>query len=236
MSLRDTIEGARSEASLPSSKSESESTTARKGAGRGSAANAKPSREKAASVRTVSASSKKAASTMASMPGAKKTKEQKEAERAERRKQREEEDYKNQAFQLLLNKSSEYKKSERTWWVLLGIGFIATVFSLVSTFLFPVEDGDYTSMRGVVSIAFLALAYVFIIASFVYDWRKRRPIRKEVEAKMAGMSNRKIAALFAEERKAELERNATKEAARAERAARRAGKKDAASEAGEQKE
>jgi uncharacterized membrane protein len=214
MSLRDTIEGARAEASQLSGKTEPE-TPAKKGAQRGSAANAKPAREKAASVRTVSKDGKKAAAMASSLPGAKKTKEQKEAERAERRKQREEEDYRNQAFQLMLAQNPDYKKTERLWWVLLGIGFVATLVSLVITFVFPVKDGNYGSTSGVVSIACLILAYVFIVASFVFDWVKRRPIRKDVEKKMAGMSNKKLAELFAKERKAELERNAAKEAAKA---------------------
>ena len=223
MSLRDTIEGARNEASLASGKSAPEETPAKakKGSVRGSAANAKPTREKAASVRTVSKNGKKTAATMASLPGAKKTKEQKEAERAERRKQREEEDYRNQAFQLMLNQNPDYKKTERLWWILLGIGFAATLASLAITFIFPVTDGNYGSTNGIVSIACLIAAYVFIVASFVFDWVKRRPIRKEVEKKMGGMSNKKLAQMFAAERKAELERNAAKEAAKAEKKAKK---------------
>ena len=125
MSLRDTIEGARSEVSMPAAaKTEAEAAPAKKSGGaRKSSANAKPAREKAASVRTISKDSKKAAALRSQLPGAKKTKEQKEAERAERRKRREEEDYRNQAFTLLLNQNPDYKKSDRLWWILLGIGF-----------------------------------------------------------------------------------------------------------------
>ena len=217
MSLRDTIEGARNEASQASGKSGAEETPAKKGSTRGSAANAKPTREKAGSVRTVSKNGKKTAAAMASMPGAKKTKEQKEAERAERRKAREEEDYRNQAFQVMLNQNPDYKKTDRIWWILLGIGFLATLVSLAVTFIFPVSDGNYSSTNGVVSIASLVIAYAFIVASFIFDWVKRRPIRKETEKKLAGMSNKKIAQMFAAERKAELERNAAKEAEKAKK-------------------
>lgn len=209
MSLREMLEGARSEASR-SSAAKPEPAPARKGASKKSASNAKPTREKAASVRTVSKNSKKAAATASSFPGAKKTKEQKEAERTRRRKEREEEDYKNQAFQLLLNQNPQYKKSERVWWVLLGIGFAATLVSLVITFVFSTTDDGTMSTRDIVSVTSLAVAYAFIIASFVFDWVKRRPIRKETEKKLQGMSQKKIAELFARERKAELERNAAK--------------------------
>ena len=166
-------------------------------------------REKAASVRTISKDSKKAAALRSQLPGAKKTKEQKEAERAERRKRREEEDYRNQAFTLLLNQNPDYKKSDRLWWILLGIGFVATLVSLIITFLAP-PNGAYTSVSGIVSIGSLIVAYVFIITGFVFDWIKRRPIRKETEKKLAGLSNKKIAELFAKERKAEMERNVAK--------------------------
>ena len=211
MSLRDTIEGARSEVSLPTAaKNEAEAAPAKKSGGaRKSSANAKPAREKAASVRTISKDSKKAATLRSQLPGAKKTKEQKEAERAERRKRREEEDYRNQAFTLLLNQNPDYKKSDRLWWILLGIGFVATLVSLIVTFLAP-PNGDYTSVSGIVSIGSLIVAYVFIITGFVFDWIKRRPIRKETEKKLAGLSNKKIAEMFAKERKAEMERNAAK--------------------------
>ena len=245
MSLRDTIAGARSEASQSSSKGDT-TTAAKKGASRGSAANAKPTREKAASVRTAGSSGKK---TAASAFGAKKTKEQKEAEKAARRKEREEEDYRNQAFQLLLEQNPEYKRTDRIWWIcatvasmpgllfilaisliagkgilgiLLGIGFVSTLISLIVTFVFPVENGDYSSTRGIVSIAALVIAYLFILASFIFDWVKRRPVRKELEAKMQGMSNKKIAQLFAKEREAEAERAAAKEEAKA---AKKAAKK-----------
>ena len=211
MSLRDTIEGARSEVTQGSNpKNDAEVAAAKKGSSRKSSANAKPVREKAASVRTVSKNSKKAAALSSSLPGAKKTKEQKEAERAERRKRREEEDYRNQAFTLLLNQNPDYKKSDRLWWILLGIGFVSTLVSLIITFVAPVTDGNYGSTRGIIQIGSLVVAYLFIIAGFVYDWVKRRPIRKEAEKKIAGMSDKKIAEMFARERKAEVERNAAK--------------------------
>ena len=216
MSLRDTIQAVRNEVAQASGKSEAAETAVKKGVQRGSAANAKPAREKAASVH---AEGKKPASS--SILGTKKTKEQKEAERAERRKEREEEDYKNQAFQLLLSQNPEYKKTDRVWWILLGIGFVATLISLVVTFVFPVQDGNYGSTNGVVSIACLIIAYAFILASFIFDWVKRRPIRKEAEAKMAGMSNKKIAQMFAKEREEQAERKAAKEAAKAEKAAKK---------------
>lgn len=213
MSLRETLEGARNEASQ-SGAAKPESSPAKKGASKKSTANAKPTREKAASVRTVSKNSRKAAAMTSSLPGARKTKEQKEAERSQRRKEREEEDYKNQAFQLLLNQNPAYKKSERVWWVLLAIGFVATLVSLVVTFVLPARSDGTMSVRDIVSVVSLIVAYAFIIAGFVFDWIVRRPIRKETEKKLQGMSQKKIAEMFARARKAELERNAAKEAAK----------------------
>lgn len=221
MSLRDTIAGARSEASQASGKPAAAPSTAKKGSSKKSSANARPAREKAASVRTASKSGKKGAAAKTSMPWVKKTKEQKEAEKAERRKQREEEDVRSQAYQVLLSQNPVFKRSERIWWILLGIGFIATLVSLALSFMFPITDGDYSTPQGIASIVSLATAYLFIIASFVYEWIARRPVRKEVEKKLQGMSNKKVAEILAAERKAALERKAAKEAAKAEKKAKK---------------
>ena len=57
----------------------------------------------------------------------------------------------------------------------------------------------------------LVAAYVLIIGSFVYDFAKRRPIRKRVEAQMRGISDKKLLEIFEKERDARLKKDAKKD-------------------------
>ena len=105
----------------------------------------------------------------------------KEAKKAEQRKQREKEDFRNRGYDLVLRSNPEYKRSEKVWWILLGIGFGMTIVSLVMVYVFPSADTALTTFSGVVSVGSLVLAYGFIIGGFIYDWVKRRPMRKAAE-------------------------------------------------------
>ncbi len=216
MSLRDTIEGARDEAKVTvdamakkpkeDKPAEGEKTVAAYDpfkSGKSSAAGAKPAREAAASVRMEGERSKKNPVTM--------TKEEKKAARAEERRL---EDRRNTAYDYMLKGDEGYAKTNKVWWILLGVGFAMTVVSLVFTYALGNEGG-----MGIVAIVSLVLAYAFIIAAFVYDFTKRRKYRRAAEKRLQGMNDKRVAdfvkAENAKARKAEEEKEAAKAAAKA---------------------
>lgn len=202
MSLRDTIEGARDEAkSTVDAMTKKTSAAEEKGkegdapaaydpfkSGKATAAGAKPSREAAASVTMEGERPKRSVALM--------TKEEKKAARAE---ERSIEDARNQAYDYLLRLDDAYTKTDKTWWILLGIGFAMTIISLFLTFVFPAEVKEVNTVQGVLSIVTLILAYGFIISAFIFDWRKRRPFRKAAEKRMQKMSDKRVYEFLAEE-------------------------------------
>jgi hypothetical protein len=212
MSLRETIDGARREAQentvgLP--KKEAEDTKdddEKKGFSRRSAANAKPVREAASSVR-VSSKPKKG------VVGA--TTETKEQKRERKRKEREQDDLRNRAYDLVLRGIPGYKASEKIFFILMGVGFGLAVISLIAGYVLEGND-NYTTMQGVLSVASLVAAYVFIIGSFIYDLVKRRPYRREAEARVQSLTDKKIMDLFEKDRSVQNPKRAQKEAAKAQ--------------------
>lgn len=242
MSLRDTIDGARKEAQeaggLTGNVKSSAAPKADKAEKSGkdeaekrdpmttrsyhsSAAGAKPSREAGSTVRTASSGS---ASTGlgGGLFGGGGTPAQKEARKEEKRRQREEEDFRQRGYDLILRSNEEYRRTDRTWWILVGVGFGMTIVSLILVWAFPADSTNYQTIVGIASVASLVLAYGLIIGAFVYDWRVRRPVRKAAERKVASYSDKKLAELFEEQRRhenaAEAARQAEKEAARQRRA------------------
>ncbi len=217
MSLRDTIKGATEEAretvSSTTAKKSSEKESEKKGdqpvkyAARKSAASARPAREAAASVRVSSARDG------GSHKRAPKTKEEK---RAARRQEREREDFRNRGFEVLLRNDPEYHKAERIWWVVLGVGFIATLVTLVLTAVFP-EARDLGSGIGLVSAIALIAAYVFIFGSVIFSFVKLRPIRKRVERQVAGMTDKKLREQVTAQQAAKEARLAAKKARKAQK-------------------
>lgn len=206
MSLRDTIAGATKEAreataSLSKKDNSEEAERPSYSAfGRKSAATAKPAREAAASVRVSGSGS-----------GAPKSKEEKRAERA---RQREREDIRSRGFEAMLRADSEYHHAERVWWVFLGLGFVATIITLVLSYMVP-ESRDLNTGVGMISAIMLVFAYFCIFGSVVYSFFKMRPLRKKVEAKVASMTDKKLNEFYLE-RQAEYDRK---------KAERKAGRK-----------
>ncbi len=241
MSLRDTIDGARkeveeasrlggntksadskverSERGAKSEKSSKDEAERRDPMAirsyRSSAAGAKPSREAASTVRTASSSS--SASMGGGLFGGG-TPAQKEARKEERRRQREEEDFRQRGYDLILRTNEEYRKTEHTWWILIGVGFGMTIVSLLLVWAFPADSSDYQTFAGIASVASVVLAFALIIGAFVYDWRVRRPVRKATERKVASYSDKKLAELFEQQRRRENEAEAARQAKRASRA------------------
>lgn len=192
MSLKDTIEGARREAegnAVGRPKKEAEAVTStseeRKGFSRSSAAKARPVREAGASVRVES-------KAKASGPGRAETKEEK---KERKRREREEEDIRNRAYDLVLRELPGYKKTEKVFWAFLGVGMALAVVSLVCAYIFG-QNTDLGTWQGILSVASLVLAYAAIIGSFIYDMVKRRPFRKAAEARVRGLSDKKLLELF----------------------------------------
>ena len=185
-----------------------------------SAAGAKPSREAASTVRASSSGSTPGMG--GGLFGGGGSPEQKEARKEEKRRQREEEDFRQRGYDLILRSNEEYRRTDRTWWILIGVGFGMTIVSLILVWAFPADSTNYQTIVGIASVASLVLAYGLIIGAFVYDWRVRRPVRKAAERKVASYSDKKLAELFEEQRRrenaADAARLAEKEAAKERRA------------------
>jgi hypothetical protein len=250
MSLRDTIDGARKEAQEAGGLSGNVKTAASAKAPKdergtkadksskddaekrdpmttrsyhSSAAGAKPSREAASTVRTASSGSTPVMG--GGLFGGGGTPAQKEARKEEKRKQREEEDFRQRGYDLILRTNEEYRRTDRTWWILIGVGFGMTIVSLILVWAFPADSTNYQTIVGIASVASLVLAYGLIIGAFVYDWRVRRPVRKAAERKVAGYSDKKLAELFEEQRRRENAAAAARQAEKDAAKERRANKK-----------
>lgn len=217
MSLRDTIEGARKEAEgiavgMPKKGDEAKSPDdEKKGFARSSAAKARPAREAAASVRTAS---KPKDQGILGTSG-----ESKEEKRERRRREREQNDMRTRAYDVVLRSIPEYRKTEKTFWIIVGAGFVLAVISLITAYIFGSEP-SLGSWQGLVSVISLVLAYALIIGGFIFDFAKRRPFRKRAEVQVRGMTDKRIAELFEQENREKLERQAKKEAKKADRRAK----------------
>ncbi len=212
MSLRDTIDGARREAEgniIGRPKKEAEAVTDKsgdedkKGFARRSAASAKPSREAAASVHV---SSKPKAQP--GLFGGDKS-ETKEEKRERKRRERVESDLRTRAYDLVLRNMEGYRKSEKVFWGIVGAGMVLAVVSLVCAYSFG-EQTDLSTWQGMLSVGTLVGAYALIIGGFIFDLVKRRPYRKEAEARVHGLSEKKLTELFEQQRAAEMARKAKK--------------------------
>ena len=191
-----------------------------------SAAGAKPSREAASTVRAASSGSSTGMGGMGGgLFGGGSTPAEKEARKEEKRRQREEEDFRQRGYDLILRSNEKYRRTDRTWWILIGVGFGMTIVSLILVWAFPADSTNYQTIVGIASVASLVLAYGLIIGAFVYDWRVRRPVRKAAERKVASYSDKKLAELFEEQRRRENAADAARQAEKEAAKQRRANKK-----------
>ena len=210
MSLRDTIQGALQEAegnAVGRPKKEAKEVVTdgeKKGFSRSSAAKAKPAREAGASVRTGSGSGSRSSSFI----GGGETKEEK---RERRRLEREETDLRTRAYDLVLKSMPDYRRTDRTFWVVVGVGMVFAVASVVEMYAFGQVE-DVLSTQGLIATGTLAVAYVCIIGAIIYDFAKRRPLRKRAQAQVNSLSEKKLVELFEQERAAQLARQIAKDA------------------------
>ena len=216
MSLRDTIEGARREAEgnvVGRPKKEAEAVASesdeKRGFSRSSAAKARPAREAAASVRTGSSTSSKGGI----LGGTSETKEEK---RERKRRERDEAELRNRAYDLVLRDMPDYRRTERVFWVVVGVGLAMAVVSLVCAYVFG-ETTDLGTWQGVLSVASLVGAYACIISGLVYDFVKRRPFRKQVQARVNSMTDKRLADLFEQDRARSRAEREAKEARKAKK-------------------
>lgn len=219
MSLRDTLDAARQEVqdggTVFSGKGRTEAKEASDGAeaaprrARGSAANAKPARDAATSVRVVSSSGKKKSSL--GKPRSEMSKEERKAARQAEQRQLDKE---TAARTALLNSYPGYKRSQKIWWIMLGTGLGLTIVAfLVNYFLTSrLSQEQGVTPLVVAAIAPLVLAYGCIIVAVIYDIRVARPMRKRAETEVNGMSVKRMNALIREDAKREEAEKAAKRA------------------------
>lgn len=182
------------------------------GVARKSAASAKPARAAAGSVRIQPATAKdrrKKIEKGESLEGL--TKEEK---RARKQELRAEEDRRYTASTILLKQDEDYNKRRRVWWVLLGVGMVIIIGLWVWLFGLSGNGGKVTSG---IQMAAIVVAYAVIIAAFVYDFTRIRPIRNMYRDQVEGMSTNKLNALIERAAAEDDRKRAEKEAAKAEK-------------------
>ena len=206
MSLLDTIKGAREEAeanSLRAPKKDMDvaaDTTAEEqpsspsGFSKRSAARAKPAREAAGTVRT------------GPKPRSEMTKEEKRAIKAEKR---DAEDLIYDVKKAVLESNEDYQRTQKIWWGLLIAGIACTICSWLAI-NYVQGGGEATSTLTTISVALMVIAYVLIIGAFIYDMIKVRPLRKQADAKIVGMSKRRMKQVAEEAAEAKRQKKAAK--------------------------
>lgn len=170
---------------------------------------AKPVRDAGSSVRIVTKKNPDGSTSTAGMT----KEEKKEVRRAER----EEEDIFNTLTNALLKRNELYAKRRRVWWVFLVLGLVFVVCSFASGYIGASDGSNMYNLQttgGILSVISLALAYVFIITSLVYEWMKIRPLRNETQDKVASLSPKKrreqLANLHDEEERERAEKKSSK--------------------------
>ncbi|MBR2682228.1 MAG: hypothetical protein IKE22_03070 [Atopobiaceae bacterium] len=199
MTLRETIEAAKLEAQeagsiFTSKESKEEEPEKRESTGfsKRSTARAKPVSSAASSVRVVSAEDAKMGRS-----GKKTSEMTKEERKAERAAVRDREDLMTSAASILLKRDEEYKRNQRIWWILLGIGLALSLIALGINYL--LSHGQQSEQLVVVAMVTIMMAYVSIIAAFIFDLTKSRPIRRRVDGEVKSMSRKKLEQIVRED-------------------------------------
>ena len=105
----------------------------------------------------------------------------------------------------------DYRRTDRTFWIVVGVGMVFAVASVVEMYAFGQVE-DMLSTQGLIATGTLAVAYVCIIGAIIYDFAKRRPLRKRAQAQVNSLSEKKLVELFEQERAAQLARQIAKDA------------------------
>jgi len=191
MSIKETIRAARDEVSAngnpfeglaPAKDAGAEDVRASSGFTRKSAANAKPSRSAANGVRVVSSNGK--AKSKKNMT--------KEEQKAERKHEREIDDLRYNVTQQILEDREEYKRARKMWWRFLIGGVVCMVLAITQYMIVNNMGSNAPVPLAIGALVTMVLAYVVIIAGMIYDWRKIRPMRKEVNSYVQSMSEKRL--------------------------------------------
>lgn len=229
MSLRDTLAGARDEVAQsgnPFERSDkkaaakkddaagdnaSAAASSASGFSRRSVSRAKPKREAAGSVRYVSAEDARNGNT--GKPESELTKQERKEKRM---RERDAADRRADASRAILAGHDSYKRSQRIWWTLLGVGMGFTVLSFIMSAVFGKSKQTAESVT-IVMIVLLVVAYAAIIAGFIYDWRVVRPMRQAADAEVASMSDKRVRQFLAAQEEELAAQDRAKEQASATR-------------------
>ena len=136
--------------------------------------------------------------------------ETKDEKRERKRREREAQDARNRAYDLVLHSMPEYRRSERNFWIVIGVGMALAVVSLALTYFYG-QQPDLGTWQGIATVVTLGGAYILIIGSFIYDLVRRRPYRKKAEVMVHSMSDKRMLELFEQDRAAQLEKRRQKE-------------------------
>ena len=205
MSLRDTLAGAREEVAQSGNPFERTNKNAAQAdadaaADGAASAAAKPKREAAGSVRYVSAEDARNGET-----GKSESEMTKQERKEKRMRERDAADRRADASRAILAGHDSYKRSQRIWWILLGVGMGFTVLSFIVSAIFG-KDKESAQSVTVLMVVLLVIAYASIIGGFIYDWRVVRPMRQAADAEVASMSDKRVRQFLAaqeEEREAQ---------------------------------
>lgn len=120
---------------------------------------------------------------------------------------------------ILTKQNPDYRHKRRIWFGVLCVGLVMTIATLIFGQVSAAAPAESKELYGTLTGATLIGAYIFVIAAFIYDVVKVRPIRKEADQRARSMSEKKREELIVNYDTAEAERR------RAKRAAKEAAKK-----------
>ncbi len=144
---------------------------------RKTAANARPAREKAGSVR-MGGQRKQVDALM--------SKEEKEEIK---RRDRKENDLRDGVANMMLKQNEAYQKQRRVWYFLLIFGLAMIAISYISL---KMQTPGVVNWANYTSIITLIAAYASIFTAFFFDLGRIRPIRKEVFAHVSRLSLKQV--------------------------------------------
>lgn len=116
----------------------------------------------------------------------------KEQKKELKRRERDERDRVTVVCNILQRQDPAYPPMRRVWWILLGAGLAFTAISWICMFIVPGASSDPGTPMGMAAMVCIILAYVCIIGGFIFDWVKVRPIRRKIEATVAGMTEKRM--------------------------------------------
>jgi hypothetical protein len=94
--------------------------------------------------------------------------------------------------QQILEEREDYQRAHKMWWKFLIGGVILMVAAIGLYMAVSNMKSSAPEWMGVLGIVTMVAAYGVVIAGLVYDWVKVRPIRREVDAYVQSMSEKRL--------------------------------------------